>query len=49
MSLKDDFKDYGPLYTNLLKDHLYILTEIMGQKDEKQFLSSKQVKNRRIN
>ena len=28
---KDDFKDYGPLFTNLWKDHFYIytLTEIM--------------------
>ena len=36
---KDDFKDYGPLSPNLWKDHFYIytLTEIMHQKDEKQF------------
>ena len=36
---KDGFKDYGPLSTNLWKDHFYIytLTEIMQQKDEKQF------------
>ena len=36
---KDDFKDYGSLSPNLWKDHFYIyaLTEIMHQKDEKQF------------
>ena len=36
---KDDFKDYGPLSTNLWKDHFYIYTliEIILQKDEKQF------------
>ena len=36
---KDDFKDYGPLSLNLWKGHFYIytLTEIMHQKDEKQF------------
>ena len=36
---KENFKDYGPPSTNLLKDHFYIytLTEIMQQKDEKQF------------
>ena len=37
---KDGFKDYGPLSTNLWKDHFYVytLTVIMQQKDKNNFV-----------